>query len=193
MTLKIVPKLFLLTGAAALTLSLSACSTQAKEQAASQSPAASSSATSTPEEPKSTPAAVVEGDRPQVVGSGADTAVGFPKDMPAPDQNTAWVVQEGTGAVVSETDTVTANYVGQVWGQGDIFDSSFARGEAASFSLQQVIPGWTQGLSGQKVGAKVILGIPSEMAYGQEGRPPAIPPNSPLAFYVEIVDAQPAS
>ena len=128
-----------------------------------------------------------------MVGSGADTAVGFPKDMPAPDQNTAWVVQEGTGAVVSETDTVTANYVGQVWGQGDIFDSSFARGEATSFSLQQVIPGWTQGLAGQKVGAKVILGIPSEMAYGQEGHPPAIPPNSPLAFYVEIVDAQPAS
>ena len=67
MTVKIVPKLFLLTGAAALTLSLSACSTQAKDQAASQSPAASNSATPTPEEPKSTPAAVVEGDRPQDV------------------------------------------------------------------------------------------------------------------------------
>ena len=145
MTLKIVPQLFLLTGAAALTLSLSACSTQAKEQAASQSPAASSSATSTPEEPKSTPAAVVEGDRPQVVGSGADTAVGFPKDMPAPDQNTAWVVQEGTGAVVSETDTVTANYVGQVWGQGDIFDSSFARGEAASSACNRSFPAGLRG------------------------------------------------
>lgn len=148
----------------------------------------------TPEETNSTPATIVEGDRPQVVGEPGKPMVGFPKDMPAPTQNTVWVVEEGTGPEVNATDTVTAVYAGQLWGDGKLFDASYLHGSAPiSFPLQGVIPGWTQGLTGQKVGSKVILGIPSEMGYGERGAGSDIPPNSDLAFYVEIVDAQPAA
>lgn len=201
MTVKIVPKLLLLTGVAALTLSLSACSTQAKDQAASQSPAASNSATptdiptTTPETPKTTPVTVVEGDRPQVVGPENQPMVGFPKDMQPPAQNTAWIIQEGTGRVVESTDTVTAVYAGQVWGKGELFDASYLHGtDPISFSLTRVIPGWTQGLTGQKVGSKLILSVPPDLGYGPSGGNPqaGIGVDDTIVFYIEIVDAQPA-
>lgn len=154
--------------------------------------------TMTPETsvPSSTPEAkVASGDIPEVVGTGADTMLAFPKDMEAPAELKVWPVEEGTGALVKETDMVLANYVGQVWGQGVAFDSSFARGGAISFPLSGVIDGWREGLAGQKVGAKVILSIPSELGYGPSGGMPqaGIGPNDTLAFYVEIVDATPAA
>ncbi|MDX6234618.1 MAG: hypothetical protein QOH68_3730 [Nocardioidaceae bacterium] len=99
---------------------------------------------------------------------------------------------EGTGRVLEATDTVVAHYVG-VLADGTVFDESWARGEPSPFSLTGVIPGWTEGLAGQKVGSRVHLEIGSDKAYGAAGRPPTIPADAPLAFTVDIVDATPAA
>lgn len=115
-------------------------------------------------------------------------SIEFP-DSEAPGDLVVKVIEEGTGEEVTEADTIAANYTGWSW-QGDKFDSSFDRGEPSEFPLSGVIPGWTQGLSGLKVGAKVLLVIPSVMAYGDQ--PAGGQPGGPLAFYVEIVEKVPA-
>lgn len=115
-------------------------------------------------------------------------SIEFP-DNEAPSDLIVKVIEEGTGEEVTEADSIAANYTGWSW-QGEQFDSSFDRGEPSEFPLSGVIPGWTQGLSGLKVGAKVLLVIPSEMAYGDQ--PTQGRPAGPLAFYVEIVKKVPA-
>lgn len=84
------------------------------------------------------------------------------------------------------TDTVTVHYRGTLI-DGSEFDSSYTRGQPASFGVGQVIKGWTEGLQMMGKGAKWKLYIPSEMAYGEQGRP-SIPPNSVLVFDVELLD-----
>ncbi|WP_125611989.1 FKBP-type peptidyl-prolyl cis-trans isomerase [Specibacter cremeus] len=103
----------------------------------------------------------------------------------APADLVVKVLSEGTGAVVAESDTITANYTGWQWANGTKFDSSWDRGQPASFSLKQVISGWTKGLAGQKVGSKVLLVIPAAMAYGDS--PSSGQPGGPLVFVVQIV------
>ena len=95
------------------------------------------------------------------------------------------VLTEGKGDVLKETDTVTANYVGWTWADGKKFDSSYDRGTTQDFGLQQVIPGWTKGLTGQKVGSKVLMVIPSSLAYGDSTA--SGQPAGPLVFVVDIV------
>jgi len=101
------------------------------------------------------------------------------------------VLKEGTGATVKADSTITANYFGWT-SDGKIFDSSNQDGKVtpATFSLSGVIKGWTQGLTGQKVGSVVRLTIPSDLAYGAAGSPPSIGPNEPLEFIVEINSIQ---
>lgn len=109
----------------------------------------------------------------------------------ADEKPTELVVQpliEGDGEVVEETDTLTVNYTGWLW-DGDTFDSSWDRGAPASFGLNQVIPGWTEGLAGQTVGSQVLLIIPPDMGYGAEGSGESIPGDSTLAFVVDILAA----
>ncbi|WP_299169545.1 FKBP-type peptidyl-prolyl cis-trans isomerase [uncultured Arthrobacter sp.] len=114
-------------------------------------------------------------------------SIEFP-DNEAPSDLVVKVIEEGTGEEITEADTIAANYTGWSW-QGEQFDSSFERGEPSEFPLSGVIQGWTQGLSGLKEGAKVLLVIPSVMAYGDQA---AQGPSGPLAFYVEIVEKVPA-
>ena len=100
---------------------------------------------------------------------------------------TALVSQElikGTGPEVKETDTLTVNYVGVTLTEGKVFDSSFDRGEKATFPLTGVIKGWTQGLTGKKVGSRVLLVIPKDLAYGDEGQGDA---KGDLVFVVDIL------
>ncbi len=94
------------------------------------------------------------------------------------------VLEEGDGEEIAESDTITANYTGWTYADGQKFDSSFDRGEPASFPLNGVITGWTKGLAGQKVGSKVLLVIPEPWAYPNAGQGQ---PSGTLVFYVEIV------
>jgi len=97
------------------------------------------------------------------------------------------VLKHGTGTVSPKaTDTVTVHYEGRLL-NGTVFDSSIARGQPASFPLNQVIPGWTEGVQLMKVGDKFKFVIPANLAYGPNSPTPAIPPNSPLVFEVELI------
>jgi peptidylprolyl isomerase len=102
-------------------------------------------------------------------------------------------IKVGTGATVQATDTVTVNYIGVACSTGKIFDSSWSRGQTATFGLDQVIQGWTKGLAGMKVGGERLLGIPSSEGYGSAGSPPDIAPDEALWFVVDMVSATPAS
>lgn len=96
------------------------------------------------------------------------------------------VITEGTGAQPAATDQVTVHYKGTLI-SGDEFDSSYSRGEPTSFALNQVIPGWTEGLQLMKEGAKYRFTIPSDLAYGANGAGPMIGPNEILIFEVELI------
>lgn len=96
------------------------------------------------------------------------------------------VEKEGTGIQPEATDDVTVHYTGRLL-NGQVFDSSVQRGEPATFPLNRVIPGWTEGVQLMKEGAKYTFFIPSELAYGEHGVPNAIPPHSTLIFEVELI------
>ncbi len=96
------------------------------------------------------------------------------------------VVKEGTGVSPKATDNVTVHYTGKFL-DGRVFDSSVQRGQPASFGLNQVIAGWTEGLQLMKEGGKSTFLIPSKLAYGERGMQGAIPPNSTLLFEVELI------
>lgn len=96
------------------------------------------------------------------------------------------VEKEGTGAQPTAEDEVTVHYTGKLL-NGQVFDSSVNRGEPATFPLNRVIPGWTEGVQLMKEGAKYTFFIPSDLAYGPQGVPGAIPPHSSLIFDVELI------
>ena len=101
------------------------------------------------------------------------------------------VEKEGSGAAPKETDTVTVNYRGTLI-DGTEFDSSYKRGEPATFPVNRVIKGWTEALQLMKPGGKYKLFIPANLAYGPSGAGGDIGPNATLVFEVELLSAKPA-
>jgi FKBP-type peptidyl-prolyl cis-trans isomerase FklB len=98
------------------------------------------------------------------------------------------VIKDGTGKAPTATDTVTTNYRGTLI-DGTEFDSSYKRGQPASFPVNGVIPGWTEALQLMKTGSKWQLFIPSNLAYGERG-PGAIGPNAVLVFEIELISVK---
>jgi peptidylprolyl isomerase len=98
------------------------------------------------------------------------------------------IIKQGKGETVTDSMTVTANYLGQVYGAKKPFDESYSK-QPVPFSLQSVVKGWTYGLSGVKVGSRVLLEIPPSLGYGAQAQP-NIPANSTLYFVVDIISAK---
>lgn len=118
-----------------------------------------------------------------------EPAIATPEGEP-PTELVIQPLISGEGPVVGAQDTVTVQYKGVAWSDGEEFDSSWSRDELSTFPLTGVIPGWTEGLQGQTVGSQVLLVVPPEKGYGEEGTAD-IEPNETLVFVVDIIQAMP--
>jgi FKBP-type peptidyl-prolyl cis-trans isomerase FkpA len=96
-------------------------------------------------------------------------------------------ITPGSGASPTAEDIVKVHYEGKLV-DGTVFDSSVKRGEPAEFPLNRVVPCWTEAVQKMKKGEKAQVVCPSEMAYGERGAPPNIPPGATLSFEVELLD-----
>ena len=96
------------------------------------------------------------------------------------------ILTEGTGASPKSTDSVTVHYKG-TFINGNEFDSSYKRNSPATFKLNKVIKGWTEGVQLMKEGGKIALYIPYNLAYGENGAGSSIPPYSAMIFEVELL------
>jgi FKBP-type peptidyl-prolyl cis-trans isomerase FkpA len=101
------------------------------------------------------------------------------------------ILTAGEGTSPTATDTVKVNYRGTLV-DGTEFDSSYKRNEPATFPLNGVVPCWTEGLQKMKPGSKAILGCPSDLAYGDAGRP-SIPGGAALIFEIELLEVNPGA
>lgn len=110
----------------------------------------------------------------------------------APEELVVTPVLQGDGTEVQADDTVTIHYTGVLASDGSQFDSSWERGAPTTFPLTQLIAGWQEGLTGVPVGSRVVLQVPSELAYGDRADNEAIPPNSDLVFVIDVLATAPA-
>ena len=136
-------------------------------------------ATSTPEP---APAATPEATKPEV---------SVPKGKP-PKKLQVEDLKPGSGAAAQPGQSVQVQYVGVSYANGRQFDASWDRGEPFTFQLGagQVIQGWDQGVAGMKVGGRRQLVIPPDLAYGEQGSPPAIGPDETLVFVIDLLAVQ---
>lgn len=127
-----------------------------------------------------------------ITGEGTDvTKLTFPTSVPktGDDLEVSYLVR-GEGEAVTAESTVAADYLGQVLGKGEPFDSSFSRGAPSAFPLDGVVKGWTQGLTGVPLGSRVVLRIPPALGYGQAGNDGAgIKGTDTLFFVIDVLGA----
>ena len=179
------PCLLLLTAALALS-ALAACG--GDDDNGEASPPPSTKETQTREEPS--PAELRE-----ALKNTATKPV-LPKPTGSPPRRLVTEdVVKGKGPPAKPGDTVTVNYVGVTFSTGEVFDSSWDRGQPIKVRLGagRVIKGWDRGLVGMRAGGRRILTIPPELAYGRQGYPPAIAPNETLVFVIDMVKITPRS
>jgi peptidylprolyl isomerase len=120
-------------------------------------------------------------------GTDEKPQVSIPDDQP-PAELVVVDLVEGEGSEVAPGATVTTHYVGVSWEHGEEFDSSWDRGQPATFPLDAVIAGWTEGIPGMREGGRRLLIIPPDMGYGPTSPTPAIAPNDTLVFVIDLVD-----
>ncbi len=152
----------------ALTVGLTACNDGAKTEPAA--PAAEKAASAA--DSKAAPAA----DANKEAGKVITTASGLKYE----------ILKDAEGPKPSATDQVTVHYKGTLT-DGTVFDSSYDRGQPATFPLNRVIKGWTEGVQLMSPGSKFKFTIPSELGYGAAGAGGKIPPNATLIFEVELI------
>lgn len=182
--------------AVALATALSACGSENSDDptvAAPESASPTPSATpSTSESPEECPLLPVPGPAPE--GASTDlstqpTVTGSTE--PAPTEVQVADIVEGDGDEVAAGDQIEVKYVGAFYDSGEEFDSSWSRGaeETLPFGVcqQGVIPGFSIGPIGMKVGGRREITIPSEFGYGAEGSPPTIPGGAALVFVIDLV------
>jgi len=131
--------------------------------------------------------------QPKVVETdGKPTALDFEGiEEPALDTPVQRVIlKEGDGAALKATDTISVNYLGATYDADAPFDESFSGGQPLESSLSGLIQGWTIGLTGVKVGSRVLLQIPPGYGYGAQGSPPSIPANATLWFVIDILEVK---
>ena len=102
------------------------------------------------------------------------------------------VIRDGRGPRPAAQDTVLVHYEGRLV-DGTVFDSSYQRGQPAAFPLNQVIPGWTEGVQLMAVGSKYHFVVPPALAYGSQGAGGVIPPGAVLEFDIELLAVKPAA
>jgi peptidylprolyl isomerase len=119
--------------------------------------------------------------------TGAAPEITVPGDEP-PTDLVSDVVVDGDGDAVVAGDLLVVDYAGVLWDDGEEFDSSWSRGTPAAFGIGvgAVIPGWDSGLVGKNVGDRVLLVIPPELGYGEQGSPGGVPGGATLVFAVDI-------
>ena len=172
----------------ALLLSLAACAGDAGGSSDTATPTSSASATSDaplrasgePQAPQAGfPTVELDADgRPTVTVPEAD----------APTELGVETLIKGDGATVQAGDTVTVQYQGVIWNTGEIFDESWSRGAPATFSTDQVITGFADGMVGQTVGSQTVVVIPPADGYGESGQPQAgISGTDTLVFVIDIL------
>ncbi|HXC51367.1 MAG TPA: FKBP-type peptidyl-prolyl cis-trans isomerase [Candidatus Limnocylindrales bacterium] len=157
-----------MTLAVALTCTLTACAKSSKTPEQAAKPATAPATGDTKDTKVATP--------PKETGKVITTASGLKYE----------VLTEGSGPKPSATDSVTVNYKGTLT-DGTVFDSSYDRGQPATFPLNRVIKGWTEGVQLMSVGSKYRFTIPPELGYGAAGAGGKIPPNATLVFDVELL------
>jgi len=127
-----------------------------------------------------------------VVSGATPPEITIPKGDKPPSSLVSQVLVEGAGSAVEKGQLLVAQYTGVLWRDGKPFDSSWSRGQPASFGIgiNQVIPGWDEGLVGKKIGSRVLLVIPPDKGYGKKGAAQAgIRGDDTLVFVVDVIGA----
>jgi peptidylprolyl isomerase len=170
---------------------LAACGSSTKESAADKFAAQAEQQAKTQSQPASTtPAPTATTLQPTAGEKDLNKKPQIPKSSgPAPKQLKVQDLVVGNGPAAKDGDQLSVQYVGVLYDNNKQFDASWDKGKQPfQFTLGQggVIPGWDQGLVGMKVGGRRKLTIPPNLAYGAQGQPPSIPPNSTLVFDVDL-------
>ncbi len=115
-----------------------------------------------------------------------------PPNTPPPKELVKRDIVKGKGAEAKDGDTIKVQYVGVVYDTGKEFGSTWDSGQPFTFKLGSggVIPGWTQGIPGMRVGGRRELIVPPNLGYGPQGSPPAIPPNATLIFAIDLLSVK---
>jgi hypothetical protein len=188
----------LAAAAVLLTVSLAACGDDSDDEATDPGSSESSSPTAGGEETGGTED--TEGTElpewaPEVITDGdAVTGLDF-TDTPEPGPELeVFTITEGDGPPVEVGQTLTVNYLGAVYQGEEPFDESYSTGQPVQFPIGvgQLIPGWDQGIPGVPVGSRIIMSIPPDLGYGEQGSPPVIPGGSTLFFVIDVIEASAA-